>query len=71
VVELLQEHYLTVGTLCVRRVLECVEDLFQGEDLAGLTVFHFPDVPVGSAPDLLQQFVSFQDVRLYLFFHAC
>lgn len=70
VVKLLEEHYLSVGTLGVSRVLESIENLFQGQDLPRLFVLYLPDMSIGPTSDLFQQIVAFQYVMLYFLFHV-
>ena len=49
----LQIHDLAKSALRVRRVLERVEDLLQGDDGLGLLVDRFEDHSVGTLPELL------------------
>ena len=46
--ELLEEHYLAVGTLGICGMLESIEDFFQGDYFFGGTVEGFPDVAVST-----------------------
>ena len=61
--------YLAVGALGVDRVLEGVEDLFEGEGLVGFTVGNFPDVAVGAGADFFGERVTCEDMGLNLFSH--
>lgn len=61
--------YLAVGALGVDRVLEGVEDLFEGEGLVGFAVGNFPDVAVGAGADFFGEGVAGEDVGLNLFSH--
>lgn len=51
-------------------MLEGIEDLLQRERVVGLLIAHLPNVSVGPASDLLQQLVTFEDVRLDLVLHS-
>lgn len=53
VLELLQNLDLAIGTLGIRRMLECIEDLLQGHHLLGPLVFHLPHMTVGTRTHLL------------------
>lgn len=60
VIQLVQECDLPERALCIGRVLEGVEYLFEGQHLACALICHPPDVSVGSAADLLHQSVTLQ-----------
>ncbi len=70
VVELLQEHYLSVGTLGVSRVLERIENLLEGQDLPRLFILNLPDMSVCPTAYLFEQIIAFQYVMLYFLFHV-
>ena len=61
--------YLAVGALGVDRVLEGVEDLFEGEGLVGFAVGDFPDVTIGTGANFFGERVAGEDVGLNLFSH--
>lgn len=65
VVQLPQDAHLPVGSLGVRGVLECVENLLQGTYRFIGLVLHLPNMAVGAAAHLLQQVESLQDVWLH------
>ena len=69
VLELLEEHDLPVCTLGVCGVLEGVKYLLERNDSLGFPINGLPDVPVGPGAQLPDEFVSFEDVRLYLLGH--
>ena len=68
-VEFVKVAYLAVGALGVDRVLEGVEDLFEGEGLVGFAVGNFPDVAVGAGADFFGEGVAGEDVGFDLFSH--
>ena len=50
VLELLQEHYFSVGSLSICRVLKCIEVLLQGKRTVSSAIHDLPDNSVCSAP---------------------
>lgn len=68
-VELVQEDDFAESALGVGGVLERIEYFLEGEGLVGFFIGYFPDMPVGSAAQLLHQGVFPKDMVLYLFAH--
>jgi hypothetical protein len=64
-----EEHDLSVGALCVGGVAEGVEVFFEGVDVVGTFVVHFPDVAVGSTADLFEDVEFGEDVGFDLVAH--
>ena len=67
--ELHQKHYLSVCSLGIRRVIECIEIFLKCLYLTRLFICHLPDVPIGPTPDFLVDFEPRKNVRLYFFTH--
>jgi hypothetical protein len=63
--EFLEEHYLSVGTLRISRVLKCVEILLQCVSLVIFSVEHLPYHPISTRTDLLDNLKPLDDVPLY------
>lgn len=61
---------LPVGSLSIRRVLKCIEDLFEGQVFTVSAFTHFPDMAVSTTADLLEQLIALQNVRLDLLRHT-
>ena len=51
-------------------MLEGIEDLLQGQRAVGFLVTDLPNMTIGSTADLLQQFVTFEDVGLDFVLHS-
>ena len=69
VVQLVQIANLSVGPLCIDRVLKSVEDLFQSQGLTSPAVCHLPNVPIGPRTHFLHQRVTCQHVLLHFLAH--
>ena len=67
--QLLQKHDLSVSSLSICGVSESIEVLFESFDFVGLFVDDFPNYAVGTAADLLDKLILFQNVRFYFFCH--
>ena len=68
-VQLLEEHYLTVCSLCICRIWKGVKIFFKGFYCFGLPVYNFPDVSVGSTTYFFDELVLFKDMWLYFLGH--
>ena len=68
-IELVEKNNFSESSLGISGMLECIEDFFQGHNLTRFFVGHFPDMPIGSATNLLDQAVSSQDMGLDFFAH--
>jgi hypothetical protein len=53
-VEFFNVHYLSISSLRIRWVLECIKILLEGVELVGSAVCDLPDHPVGSTPYLFE-----------------
>ena len=67
--QLHQKHDLSVCTLGISGVIECIKVFLQSLDLPTFLVCDFPDVSIGSAADLLDDVKTGQDVSLDVFAH--
>ena len=65
VLELLQKHYLSVGSLGICGVLKCIKVFFESEGTMTTSLGHFPDDPVGPAAYFLDYFEALCDVAFY------
>ena len=61
---LTQDFYLSVGTLSISGMLESVKYFFEGVNLFGEAILHFPNMPVGSRPNFLDNIEFPQNVTL-------
>ena len=69
VIELMEENYLSVGSLSISGMLKGVKDLFQSHGLAGRFVSNFPDMAVRAATNLFDECIFFKDVGLDFLCH--
>lgn len=67
VLQFIQEGDLAEGTLSISGVLKCIENLFEGEGVAGFAVGDLPDMAVSSTAHFLEQAILLKDVGFYFF----
>jgi hypothetical protein len=56
--QLPQEHDLPIGSLRISGVRKSIEIFLERLDCLGLTIYHLPNMPVGSTADLLHDLVA-------------
>lgn len=69
-VQLVEELHFPECSLSICCVMKGIENLLQSDDLLGLLVLCLPDDAVGAFPELLNDFILPQDMRLYLLAHG-
>ena len=62
--EFLKKHDLSVGSLSVCRILECIEVFFQCIELATSPILHFPHYTVSSTAYFFRDLEAFTDMGL-------
>lgn len=64
--QLSEEHDLSIGTLRISRVRKSIEVFLQSPHLFALTIDHLPNMTICTTADLLDHLVTLKDVRFYL-----
>lgn len=65
VMELLQEHDFSIGSLGIGGVLEGVKVFFQSKCFAIFFIYNFPDHPICPTAYFFNDFKPLADMRLY------
>jgi len=68
-IELFQEHYLSISPLGICRVLKCIKILFKGMYCFFLPVNDFPYMPICSTADFLNGFITKKNLLFNLLTH--
>ena len=67
--ELLEEKYLSISTLCISGITKCIKIFLQSQYLSSYSILNLINVSVGTAADFLQNFILSKDVMFYLITH--